>query len=318
MSTAVAHSLPMILAEVTVASVEQLSPSFVRVELAGRELADFGVSSGPLLDQRIKLVFPNADGMLASVDGADESWLTTWIQRPVEERGAMRTYTVREVRGRGASTCVVVDIVVHEPPYGPGSSWARTVRVGDRVVLLGPRRGLPYGGIEFAPPPSTDDLLLVGDETAVPAIAGILAGLPAAARGRVFLEVPVAADIHDVLAPEGVVVTWLPRAGAGHGSRILEAVAECFAARLQGEAPTLALAAADEIDPDLWETPAYSSSGEELTGPVGEVLPGLYAWIAGESSMVTGLRRYLVRELGVDRSQVVFMGYWRRGVAMKS
>ena len=33
---------------------------------------------------------------------------------------------------------------------------------------------------------------------------------------------------------------------------------------------------------------------------------------------MTGLRRHLVRELGMDRSQVAFMGYWRRGVAMKS
>ena len=34
--------------------------------------------------------------------------------------------------------------------------------------------------------------------------------------------------------------------------------------------------------------------------------------------MVTGLRRQLVRELGIDRRQVAFMGYWRRGVSMRS
>ena len=45
---------------------------------------------------------------------------------------------------------------------------------------------------------------------------------------------------------------------------------------------------------------------------------GLYAWIAGESKVVTGLRRRLVNELGVDRGQVAFMGYWREGVAMRS
>lgn len=43
----------------------------------------------------------------------------------------------------------------------------------------------------------------------------------------------------------------------------------------------------------------------------------LYAWIAGESRMVTTLRRALVSEVGVHRAQVAFMGYWRRGVAMK-
>jgi NADPH-dependent ferric siderophore reductase len=73
----------------------------------------------------------------------------------------------------------------------------------------------------------------------------------------------------------------------------------------------------DQVDPDLWETPTYSSSGEPLsTGGAG--VPGLYAWIAGESKVVTGLRRTLVADLGLDRRQVAFMGYWRRGVAMSS
>ncbi|MGA8255779.1 MAG: SIP domain-containing protein, partial [Nocardioides sp.] len=40
--------------------------------------------------------------------------------------------------------------------------------------------------------------------------------------------------------------------------------------------------------------------------------------IAGESQVVTGLRRALVTGLGIDRHQVAFMGYWRVGVAMKS
>jgi len=76
-----------------------------------------------------------------------------------------------------------------------------------------------------------------------------------------------------------------------------------------------------EVDPDLWETPTYSSSGEEVDAAVtlvGHDLDGLYAWIAGESAMVTTLRRALVNDLGVDRRQVAFMGYWRRGVAMRS
>ena len=40
---------------------------------------------------------------------------------------------------------------------------------------------------------------------------------------------------------------------------------------------------------------------------------GLYAWLAGESTIITGLRRYLVRERGVDRRGVAFMGYWKAG-----
>ncbi|GGO90573.1 siderophore-interacting protein [Nocardioides phosphati] len=319
MSTQVAPALPMTLTEVRVAAVEQLSPSFVRVELASPDLADFGVEGQPLLDQRIKLVFPNAAGALPDVAEVVEEGFAAWLQRPAAARGQVRTYTVRSVVGSGRQTRVVVDIVVHEPPCGPGSTWARSAVVGDRLLLLGPRRGFPYGGIEFAPHAGAQELLLVGDETALPAVAAILADLPETAVGRAFLEVPVAEDIQDLVAPPGMAVTWLPREGAEHGTRILAAAGERLAVRAAAEPASLALAADDEIDPDLWETPEYSSSGEELArgGADGKVLPGVYAWIAGESAMVTSLRRYLVNEVGLDRSQVAFMGYWRRGVAMR-
>lgn len=308
------HDLPMLLIEVEVAAVERLTPSYIRVELASPALADFGVD-GPLFDQRIKVVFPNAAGELASFEGADASWFGTWLDRPVEERGAMRTYTVRAVVGSGEDTRLVVDIALHEPPCGPGSLWAAAARVGDRLVLLGPRRGVPYGGIEYSPPASSSRLLLVGDETALPAIAAILADLPDTARGAAYVEVPVSADMQTLTVPPGVAVTWLPRNGAERSTRLIAAVTE----HLGAPAPVAAVEP-DEIDPDLWETPTYSSSGEqilELTEGAG-ALDGLYAWIAGESAMVTALRRYLVRDLGVDRRQVAFMGYWRVGVSMKS
>ncbi|HEX6474009.1 MAG TPA: SIP domain-containing protein, partial [Candidatus Limnocylindria bacterium] len=52
----------------------------------------------------------------------------------------------------------------------------------------------------------------------------------------------------------------------------------------------------------LWETTTGS------TRP-------FYAWIAGEAAVIRELRRYLVRDVGIDRKQVAFMGYWRRGKA---
>lgn len=313
--TTTQHRLPMILDEVRAVRVERLSPSFVRVELGGACLADFGVD-GPTYDQRIKLVFPYAGGSLPSVADADQSWLSTWLERPVEERGHMRTYTIREVRGSGADTRLVVDFVVHghDGQAGPGSSWAERAEVGDPVVLLAPRRGEPFGGIEFAPG-TASQLLLVGDETAVPAICAILGQLPWQARGAAFLEVPTAADVVSVVHPEGVEVVWLPRDGGPVGSRVHDAVLTHLGA------PDLPVDEPVEVDPDLWETPTYSSSGEEVDAAVtvvGHDLDGLYAWIAGESAMVTTLRRALVRDLGVDRRQVAFMGYWRRGVAMRS
>lgn len=228
----------------------------------------------------------------------------------------MRTYTLRDVRGEGESTRIVVDFVIHveDGESGPGSSWAANASVGDRVVVLAPKRGEEYGGIEFVPG-AAKRLLLAGDETAVPAICAVLGQMPVTATGAAFLEVPTAADIQTVQHPEGVEVVWLPREGEPLGSLLHSAVLVHLGA---GPVP---LVEPDEVDPDLWETPVYSSSGEDVESAVtvvGHDFDGLYAWIAGESGVVTALRRALVKDLGIDRRQVAFMGYWRRGVAMRS
>ncbi|MDP3895014.1 siderophore-interacting protein [Nocardioides sp.] len=315
--TTTTHRLPMILAELEAVSVERISPTFVRVELGGPELADLGVD-GPFRDQRIKLVFPNDRGELPSFEGADESWLSTWREIPAGERGHMRTYTIRAVRGSGLQTTIVVDFVLHlaEGATGPGSAWAAAARPGDRLVILAPRRGMPFGGIEFLPGEARH-LLLVGDETAVPAISSILEDLPDGTRGTAFLEVPEAGDVLDVRVPAGMEVVWLPREGGEPGDRLFPAVLAHLGTPVEGRIDV----PAEEILDDLWETPTWSSSGEAVdptVTTVGHDLDGLYAWIAGEAGVVTGLRRHLVKELGIDRHQVAFMGYWRQGVAMAS
>jgi NADPH-dependent ferric siderophore reductase len=308
------QSLPMILDEVEVVRVDRISPAFVRFELGGACLAEFGVE-GPLYDQRIKLVFPHEDGPVPSIAGADESWYGTWLARPVEERGHMRTYTIRDVVGEGVDTRLVVDIVVHPDDHGapgPGCAWAARAAVGDRLVVLAPRRGQFYGGIEFEPG-TAKRLLLVGDETAVPAICAILGQLSNDAVGAAFLEVPTAADVLSVRHPEGVQVVWLPRDGDAHGAALHGAVLDHLGLG------ALTIDEPEAVDPDLWETPTYSSSGEQVETTatvVGHDLDGIYAWIAGESGVVTALRRVLVKDLEVDRRQVAVMGYWRRGVPM--
>lgn len=312
MTTAAVDSLPLVLDEVEVVSTERLSPSYVRLELGGPALAEFGVE-GPLLDQRIKLVVPPDSGVLPSFRGAGDDWYAAWRALPEAERGHMRTYSVRQLRGTGAGTRLVVDVVVHDDgAAGPGARWALAARPGDRVVLVGPRRGCPFGGIEFRPG-AASRLLLVGDETAVPAVAAILADLPDEVDGTVFLEVPLGADVLDVPGPPGMDVVWLPRDGAPLGERLHAAVVR----HLGGTAGSRS-AAEDRVGAEVWETPTYSSSGQLLPAGGTDAPGDLYAWIAGESGVVTGLRRHLVREVGLDRRQVAFMGYWRRGVAMRS
>ena len=315
------QALPLILDQVEVVSVERIAPSFVRLELGGPALAELGVEGGLTWDQRIKLVFPNAAGELADLSAYDESWWDTWLAIPEAERGDMRTYTIRAVRGEGAATRMVVDIVLHDDgdETGPGARWAAQAAVGQRLITIAPRRGHAYGGIEFDPG-TAEELLLVGDETAVPAVCSILEDLDDRARGHVFLEVPVSGDVEALAAqtaPPGVQVEWVARDGAPLGERLDDRVR-----RHLGVSDPHATDVEDaEVDPDLWETPAYSSSGEAVDEPVtsvGHDLDGCYAWIAGESKVVTGLRRLLVKELGMDRRQVAFMGYWRLGVSMRS
>ncbi|MFI6262626.1 siderophore-interacting protein [Micromonospora sp. NPDC051006] len=284
---------------VEVRAVRQLSPSFVRVTFTGPDLDRFADNG---YDQRIKLALPlpGRHGVRLP-DGPD--WYARWRALPEPERNPIRTYTVRAVRPHAAE--VDVDLVVHGDS-GPATRWARRVRPGDEIAILGPDAGYDgdHGGVEFRPP-STGQLLLAGDETAVPAIAAILERLPLDARGRVLLEVPDAADALPLTAPPGVEVTWLARGVGGHGSELVPAVAAAAGELLAAPDPVAVTPVADiDVDAEiLWEVP----------DPV-PAAP-LYAWLAGEAGVIRSLRRHLVGERGLDRRAVAFMGYWRIGRA---
>ncbi|UDY23221.1 siderophore-interacting protein [Nocardioides sp. Kera G14] len=294
----------MLLTRLAVTEITRPSPSFARIVLGGPELADFGVD-GPLFDQRIKLLFPGPAGL---PELRPESWWTDFTALPEETRGWVRTYTIADVLGSDEETRIVVDFVLHPGAHGPGSGWALAAEAGDELLAVVPRRGTPMGGIEFAPGGATR-VLLIGDETALPAIVQILRELPAGMAGSVFIEVPLDGDCVELPRVPEVEVTWLPRNGAPIGELVVEAVGAHL-----GFAATPEEVVGLEVDPDLWETPVHSSSGEEL---VSEPVDDRYAWIAGESSLVARLRRHLVGELGLPRAQVAFMGYWREGVAMR-
>jgi NADPH-dependent ferric siderophore reductase len=292
----------MLLTHLTVRSVERPSPSFARFELGGPEMADFGVD-GPLYDQRIKLLFPGPTGL---PELSADNWWADFLALPEETRGAVRTYTIAGVRGEGADTRILVDVVLHQGTHGPGSTWALQAEAGDELLGVLPHRHRPGGGIEFDPG-EADRLLIVGDETALPAVTQILRDLPAGRTGSVFLEVPLPDDVCDLPVPEGIEVTWLPRGDRPVGEAVVAAVCDHH-----GFAPPAP--SAEEVDPGLWETPTYAAG--RLVTPAAPV-DGRYAWIAGEAGLVTTLRRHLVGELGMPRQQVAFMGYWRIGVAMR-
>ncbi len=304
------------LALTEVRAVERVSPSFVRVTFGGADLDEFG-TPGDVFDARIKIIFPPSPFSIPPIDRDTDDWWGSYLAVPEEERGSMRTYSVRELIETDAGTELVVDFVLHLEPglTGPASTWASTAQPGQPVFIVGPRRGVPasaHGGAEYRPGDASS-VLLAGDETAAPAIARILEDAPRDLRGTAFIEVPTASDILSIDAPAGVEVTWLPRAaGELHGTALIPAVLAHL-----GDAHARGSVEVRDIDGEelLWETPVYSGLGEEIAAT--DAPADRYFWIAGESGVVTTLRRHLVKDLGVDRAQVAFMGYWRRGVAMR-
>lgn len=292
---------------VTVSRVERLSEHFTRITFSGSKLEYFGTEG---LDQRLKVCLPlEATGFATFPQGED--WYLKWRELPEAHRNPFRTYTIRAVRASQRE--VDVDFVAHGDG-GPASAWAMRAAAGDEAILIGPdeRAGHNRVGIEWNPG-SASTLLLAGDETAAPAICAIVESLPADAKAQVFIEIPAAGDELTVNAPANVTVTWLPRANAssGYGELLVETVREWATRSLRPTSAQATRGGLSDIDVDreiLWEVPE-----NDATDTAGA--SSFYAWIAGESAAVKSIRRFLVSELGIDRSSVAFMGYWRLGKA---
>ncbi|OJF16039.1 siderophore-interacting protein [Couchioplanes caeruleus] len=285
---------------VRVGDLRRLSPSFLRVTFTGADLDAFADNGR---DQRIKLVLPAPVGGYDDLpDGPD--WYPLWRALPQQRQAPLRTYTVSAVRP--ARREVDVELVLHGDG-GPASRWANRAQLGEPMRLIGPDARFPgdHGGVTFHPP-HHEALLLAGDETAVPAIASILAGLPPTACGEVVLEVPHTDDALALEAPAGIRTTWLARGDAAHGTLLIPGV-QAAAERLAPAPATPRHDAIDDVDIDagiLWEVPDAPPA-----------TTGIYAWLAGEAGVIKILRRYLVADRGLDRRAVAFMGYWRTGRA---
>jgi NADPH-dependent ferric siderophore reductase len=334
---------PMTLAfDVTVSAVQELSPNFLRVTFGGYSLRDFGVH-GDTKDLRIKLMIPSLaeDGtqLPLPVFQMDQSgWYREWLAMDRATRGSMRTYTVRQERLDAVYPEIDVDFVMHfdsEDNGGPAANWALNAKPGDALTIIGPNNRAAhcvtaevYSGIEWRPG-LAQRVLLAGDETAVPAISAILESLPAYMTGHAFLEVPEAGDFLYLKSDADVEITWLARGASigrsrPHGQLLQEAVRAAVPEPGWVGIKSASVGAGPEpedvdVDQDiLWETPARMETAAiaatKNPGMPAGAMP-FYAWIAGEAGVIKELRRYLVRDVGIDRKQVAFMGYWRQGKA---
>jgi len=253
-----------------VARVARLAPTVVRVTFTGDDLAGLP-AEGP--EDHVKVFFPDpATGELHAprmVDGA--------LQRPTSGVSVSRDYTPRALRRTADGAELDLELVLHGvddgAPAGPASSWAASASEGDELVVAGPRgsRGVPAG---------IDRLVLVADETAMPAAARWIEQAPDGVELTVILDLADEdADAYaDAPAPDG------------------------------GPSP-FARASVERL---------YRVDGpgqvEEAVRSLDLAGGATYVWAAGEATTLIPVRRYLRRELGLQHDQVKVDGYWKRGV----
>jgi NADPH-dependent ferric siderophore reductase len=193
----------------SVHSTRRLTPSMVRIVLSGGDLSRFAPS--PHADSYVKLMFLNPTAQYERPIDPERIRAT----QPPDEWPRLRTYTVRD--WDSATQRLTLDVIVHGAA-GLGGPWAAGVQVGDEVLVLGPGGG-------YHPDGSADWHLLIGDDSALPAIAVALERMPSEAIAHVFVEVAGAADEISLTGPVGAVVHWIHREQRAVGVALFDAVA---------------------------------------------------------------------------------------------
>jgi len=236
---------------------EWLTPGLVRLVLGGPGLDGFVMPDAT--DTYVNVAIPPAGAPYAAVFEpklvrevhAEELW------------PARRRYTVRS--WDRADRRLTLDFVVHGDD-GVAGPWAATVTPGDVLVFEGPGSG-------YLPDPGADWHLMVGDESALPAIAASLEAVPSG----VLVVVRLLCDGPDheiaLSSPGDLDLRWLHRAGdAGRNAVLLaEAVAT-------------------------------------VDFPAGRV----HAFVHGEAEEVRAIRRHLLTDRALDRADMSCSPYCRR------
>lgn len=233
---------------------------------------------------------------------------------------------------------------------GPGVSWARQAKAGASCVMLAPWRGydasgkrLPStlgqrgSGLEYRPG-AAKQVVLLGDATALPAINACLHYEAQQKTERHFTVVlsgpPTWSDYlkQAGVGPDHLQVTAVNQGWVERAARAAAQVWQDWLAEVAANQAGLVKAGAGsakkgallggvgrqdlpklDVDADiLWETTTETQAD---LGQDQSLTQAPYFWVAGERSQVAAIRRALVRQWGVDRRQVSFMGYWRAGQA---
>jgi NADPH-dependent ferric siderophore reductase len=243
-----------------VRSTTWLTPSLVRVVLGDGDLDRFVMpgDAEPHTDTYVNLALPPAGAPYGPVfDPAQVR-----AEQPADVQPARRRYTVRS--WDEAAHELTLDFVVHGDE-GVAGPWAALAQPGDVLVFEGPGSG-------YRPDPGADWHLLVGDESALPAIAASLEAVPEDVLVVVRLLCDGPEHELELVTPGKLDLQWLHRTG-------------------------------DDNDVDL-----LVESVRTLAFPRGR----LHAFVHGEADEIRALRRHLLAERGLSRSDMSCSPYWRR------
>ncbi|CAB3692624.1 siderophore-interacting protein [Paraburkholderia rhynchosiae] len=239
-----------------VKAVQALTPHLIRVTFTGEDLHDFVSAS---FDDHIKVFFPEpgADKPVLPEAGPDGPVF------PAGRRPTARDFTPRRFDREARE--LDIEFAMHEA--GPAARWAAQAKVGQYLGFGGPRGSLVI-------PTAFDWHLLIGDDTALPAIARRLEELPAGKRVAAVIEVadPSAQLEFNTQAELHLVWRYRSETGCG-GEALLQAVREIY----------------------------LPEGGEG------------YVWAAGESATIRAVRYHLCTERGVDKSRIRAASYWKQG-----
>ncbi|MFV0243964.1 MAG: siderophore-interacting protein [Qingshengfaniella sp.] len=227
--------------QLTVTEKTMLTPHMIRLVLSGDELHDF-TSLAP--DDHVKLFFAGATG---GPDG----------------KPAMRDYTPR--RWSTEARTLTLDFAVHEA--GPATAWAIAAEPGDSVEIGGPRGSQRVVG--------ATSLLLIGDETALPAMGRWVEDLPDGFEVTTLGAVPGPADEQSWQSKANHRAFWTHRP----------------VDQADAPGPLMDLLTAAPPRPDT------------------------FVWIAAEASVARGLRTWLLDSHGHPLTMMKARGYWTRGMA---
>ena len=235
---------------VVVEAVRQITPRVTCVTFTGEALRGFGP---PRPGAHMKLLFVPPT----------ESWSPDDELAP---RPPRRTYTPR--RFDPARLLLDIEFVHHGD--GLAAQWASHARAGDNLYING-----PGGGYDV--PDDAGDVVLIADDTALPAAGTILESIGNRARVSALCEVYDQAERRPLSPAAALDPTWLFRNDAAGKS-----------------------------------TPRLEEAVENLQIPIGSPGQSTYWWIACEAGAMRRIRRRLL-DRGISPDKLHTRGYWKAG-----